>query len=424
MVRIYALFFSVFSYFQFTEIQTEAESRRLMAASFHSDLSRFSALDVARAKAWPKVELHLHLDGSLSPEFIAKRATIRSVLYKHQHQHTYHSHDILRGIQLPASPERLRAWLMEKKLAKYRKDDNKAEAGGNWPVFDWANQFLQTRAELTEATLDLLTRLAEDGVIYAEIRFCPDLHTLEGLTPDQAVEAVIAGFRGQSQVLGGVILVALRSKPEQHSLDTARLASKYLQRSAADRPGVVGMDVAGDEGSFPLASDTDPMAAGLREAARLGIPITVHAGEWPEKFGSLENLRWAVNNNISRRIGHAVAVRSDPALARIMRERNITVEVCLTSNIGNGYKVRDYSVHPVRLLAEAGASFSLSSDNLLLSGDSEHAAAPTAELLHLVHDVGLGWPAARRSVLSGLEAAFSPSVTQAFRDRAESMMPL
>ena len=71
---------------------------------------------------------------------------------------------MLRGIQLPASPERLRAWLMEKKLAKYRKDDNKAEAGGNWPVFDWANQFLQTRAELTEATLDLLTRLAEDGV--------------------------------------------------------------------------------------------------------------------------------------------------------------------------------------------------------------------------------------------------------------------
>ena len=62
-------------------------------------------------------------------------------------------------------------------------------------MFDFCNQFLQTSQELTEATLDLLTRLAEDGVIYAEVRFCPDLHTLEGLTREQAVEAVIAGFR-------------------------------------------------------------------------------------------------------------------------------------------------------------------------------------------------------------------------------------
>ena len=342
-----------------------------------------------------------------------------------QHITTNLNDDILiRGIQLPAPPERLRAWLMERKLEKYRRDDNKAEAGGNWPVFDWANQFLQTRTELTEATLDLLARLAEDGVIYAEIRFCPDLHTLEGLTPDQAVEAVVAGFRGQSLVLGGVILVALRSKPEQHGRDTARLAARYLQRTEADLPGVVGVDVAGDEGSFPLASDTDPMAAGLREAASLGVPVTVHAGEWPERFGSVENLSWAVSSNLTRRIGHAVAVRSELALASLIRERNITVEVCLTSNIGNGYKVRDYSAHPVKLLAEAGVRFSLSSDNLLLSGDSEHAASPTAELLHLVHDVGLGWGLARQSVLSGLEAAFSPSLTRVTVERAEKMMTL
>ena len=91
---------------------------------------------------------------------------------------------------------------------------------------------------------------------------------------------------------------------------TARLAARHLQRTAAAAPGVVGVDVAGDEGGFPLASDEDPMAAGLREAASLGVPATLHAGEWPERFGSVANLRWAVTSGLVRRIGHGVAVRS------------------------------------------------------------------------------------------------------------------
>ena len=73
-----------------------------------------------------------------------------------------------------------------------------------------------------------------------------------------------------------------------------------------------------------------------------------------------------------------------------------------------------YAEHPAQLLAAAGVKFSLSSDNLLLSGDALHAASPTAELLHLVRDLGLGWAAARDSVLAGLAAAFSPSVTPQF----------
>ena len=109
---------------------------------------------------------------------------------------------------------------------------------------------------------------------------------------------------------------------------------RYLQRRAEDPAGVVGLDVAGDEGSFPLASPEDPMAAGVREAALLSVPLTLHAGEWPERFGSVENLAWAVNNPSTRRVGHAITVRAQPGLAEVMVERNITVEVCLTSNIG------------------------------------------------------------------------------------------
>ena len=131
-----------------------------------------------------------------------------------------------------------------------------------------------------------------------------------------------------------------RSKSAEHAVDTARLAAKYLQRLASDPLGVVGMDVAGDEGGYPLASDQHLMAAGLEEAARLGVPITIHAGEWPEKFGSVDNLRWAASKNYTRRIGHAIALRSAQNVTETLMKNNITVEVCLTSNIGNGFKVR------------------------------------------------------------------------------------
>ena len=237
-----------------------------MANSMEADMSKHRPSDVAKAKRWPKVELHLHLDGSLSPDFIARRAAVR-------------------GIMLPAPSERLRAWLMDRKLDKLKKDDNKANKGGNWPVFDFCNQFLQTELELREGTADLLARLGDDGVVYAEIRFCPELHTKEGLSEEKVIESVIEGFRSQNQVKGGLILVALRSKDAAHGVHTAKLASKYLQKTKDDLPGVVGMDVAGDEGTYPLASEKDAMVEGVNEALKLGVPLTLHAGEWPERFG-------------------------------------------------------------------------------------------------------------------------------------------
>jgi len=359
-----------------------------------SDLSSYPAESVTRAKSWPKVELHLHLDGSLSPDFISSRAAAR-------------------GISLPAPPAQLRAWLMDRKLDKLRKDDNAVDQGKNWPVFDFCNQFLQTASELEEATLDLLNRLAEQKVVYAEIRFCPHLHMEEGLTVDQVVEAVIAGVRGQDRVVAGIILAALRSKGSSHGLEIAALSAKYLQKTASDPYGVVGMDVAGDEGNYPLSNANASMAAGVEEAKRLGVPLTLHAGEWPERFGSVANLEWAVNSG-ARRVGHGIAARSDEVIVKALAEKGVTVEVCLTSNIGNGFKVANYGVHPVKILSAGGVAFSLSSDNLLLSGDHLHAPSPTMELLHLVEDVGLGWEAARKSVLDGLGAAFSPSVTTEF----------
>ena len=138
----------------------------------------------------------------------------------------------------------------------------------------------------------------------------------------QVVEAVVEGASSQEEVKVGILLVALRSRGEEHGTGVARLVAANLEAGV-----VVGMDVAGDEGSYPLAGQ-GPMVAGVQEASTLGIPLTLHAGEWPEKYGSLANLEWAVGQAGVKRIGHGIAVRSAEAnLLEEMKSRNITVEV-------------------------------------------------------------------------------------------------
>ena len=193
--------------------------------------------------------------------------------------------------------------------------DFKQKKGKNWPVYDFCNQFLQTSQELTTATKDLLSRLASENVRYAEIRFCPELHTLESLTSEEAVEAVLHGYRSQETVLGGVVVCALRSKTKEHGVKMAKLAGKYLQRSAADPVGVVGFDIAGDEGSYPLSSPKHSMVAGCEEANELGVPTTIHAGEYVtrDKCEVADNVRFALKLG-AKRIGHGIALKYDEEL--------------------------------------------------------------------------------------------------------------
>ena len=100
-------------------------------------------------------------------------------------------------------------------------------------MFDFCNKFLQTKEELSDATSDLLIRLTKENVWYAEVRFCPTLHTMEGLTEDQAVQAVLEGMRKHSgergKIVAGIIICALRSKELQHGLEMVKLAKKYMQ---------------------------------------------------------------------------------------------------------------------------------------------------------------------------------------------------
>eukprot|EP00656_Telonema_subtile_P006767 TRINITY_DN13150_c0_g2_i1.p1 TRINITY_DN13150_c0_g2~~TRINITY_DN13150_c0_g2_i1.p1 ORF type:complete len:276 (-),score=54.65 TRINITY_DN13150_c0_g2_i1:65-892(-) len=219
------------------------------------------------ARELPKSELHLHLDGSLSPQFLYDRAAARCINMPADNPEDLHR--ILRS----ADPDH--RTLVLAAMPGFH------PSGNNWLHFDFCNQFLQTSEELAIATASLVcNEYQEHNTRVVEIRFCPTLHCREGLTPDEVVEAVVRGFAdgtlqatGESvggRLVGGIIICALRSNPEEHGVEMAELAHRWLGR------GVIGWDLAADEGAHPLQGHQK----GVQTALQLGVPCTVHAGEW------------------------------------------------------------------------------------------------------------------------------------------------
>ena len=343
----------------------------------------------------PKSELHLHLDGSLDSEFIASRAADR-------------------GIKLPVESSNLREYLHDLK-SKRAHISSKVSTSSNWSNFDFCNQFLQTDDELKRATFSLCKTLSDDNVVLSEIRFCPTLHTFENLTVNDAVDAVVAGFREAREALnirGGVIICALRSYPVEHTIEMAELAAAWLGK------GVVGFDIAGDEGAFAL----DIHESGIKEALRRNVPMTLHAGEWPEN--TVKNIQLAVDLGADR-IGHGVTLCQDVKLMDLVATKGITVECCLTSNVG--WKVPSYASHPIRKMFEAGVKVCINSDNLLLSGTFNRAAYSSGEVQRLVDDVGFSWEQARQVLLNGVKGSFSPGVDEdwisQYEQRLDEILP-
>jgi len=349
----------------------------------------------AIAARLPKVELHLHLDGSLPAEFIHERASAR-------------------GIDCPPVRE-IRQFLHNWKRQAYKADPMyKSGAGKNWGVFDFCNQMLQTKDELQEATRRVVMDRAAANVVHCEVRFCPQLHTLEGLGLEEVVEAVCQGWQAavsqcsaaeQPVVLsGGIILCALRSLPAEHSMETAQLAKRFLFKA-----GVVGFDIAGDEGSFPLYLHRPA----IEYAKSHGVPVTVHAGEWTQ--GTLPNIHLALELGVHR-IGHGLALVQCPDTCRRVAEAGVTVECCITGNIKPWMAgaPKSYAEHPIAAMRRHySVACALSSDNIMLSGAPNRQAESINELARLVHSVGFSWPEAREVMLAGAAAVFLPPADKA-----------
>lgn len=320
-----------------------------------------------RRYPFPKIDLHLHLDGSMLPETAWELA-----------------HE--RGIPMPAGTlEEFRTFLVVtadcRSVNEYLKR------------FEMPLSILQDKASLTRVTRELIELLAAQGLAYAEIRFAPQLHTREGLAQRDAVEAVLEGMRAglaNCPSIGiGILLCAMcvgtAEANAAENLLTIELAREFLGQ------GVVGADLAGAEGIVPLG-DFAPIFAQARE---LGVPFTCHAGD----SQGPDTVKAALDFG-AKRVGHGHHIALDRSLcARAIRD-GVTLEICPTSNIQCETQP-SYEAHPLKRLIDMGVPCTINTDNMILSGidlDKEYD--------HCINEMGLSYEDLIRCNINSARAAF------------------
>jgi adenosine deaminase len=308
-------------------------------------------------RSLPKIELHLHLDCSLS--FQAVSALAPSVT-REEYQSDYIA---------PARCANLADFL------------SRAPKGF---------RLMQTEDSLCLVTEDVFRQLIEDGVIYAEIRFAPLLHTEQGLSPERVVAVVEREVERLVRVTGmqaGLILCTLRHFTEAQSLQTAELVEKFRGSR------VVALDLAGDEAGFLL----DAHIGAYRYAREHGLFRTAHAGEGLGPESVWETLRLLD----PQRIGHGTRSIEDPKLVEHLRSKRIHLEICPSSNIQIIPSIGSMEEHPIDRLYRAGVSLNVNSDSRMLT-----PTTLTREYESLQRVFGWSEQVLLRANLMGLDAAF------------------
>jgi adenosine deaminase len=327
-------------------------------------------------RAAPKALLHDHLDGGLRPATIVELAADP-------------------GHELPAADAAgLGRWFAE------------AAASGSLEryleTFVHPLAVMQTAPALRRVAAECAEDLAADGVVYAEVRFAPELHLERGLTLDQVVEAVLAGFRqgvagSGNRIRIGVLLTAMRTAAR--SMEIAELAVRF--RDA----GVVGFDIAGREAGYPPTRHLDAFEYVKRE----NFHFTIHAGE---AFG-LPSIWQAIQWCGADRLGHGVRIVDDitvdgtgpPRLGRLaayVRDKRIPLELCPSSNVQTG-AAASIAEHPIGLLQDLRFRVTVNTDNRLMSGTSM-----SREMALLVEAFSYGLPELQWFTVNAMKSAFIP----------------
>jgi len=311
-------------------------------------------------KNLPKVSLHDHLDGGLRPATIIELAEAVG--------HTLPSTD----------PVALGEWFRESadsgSLVRYLE------------TFDHTIAVMQTKEALVRVAKEFVEDLADDGVVYGEVRWAPEQHLQKGLTLDEVVDAVQEGIEAGVEAVAargrdiqvGQLITAMRHA--DRSQEIAELAVRHREN------GAVGFDIAGAEDGFPPSRFKDAFTY----LAEQHFPATVHAGE----AAGLDSIRSALVDGRALRLGHGVRIAEDISVefedmdpendgeeavgmvtlgevAAWVRDRGIALEICPSSNLQTG-AIAEFGEgiesHPIDMLYQLGFNVTVNTDNRLMSG--------------------------------------------------------
>lgn len=309
----------------------------------------------------PKIDLHCHLDGSLTKQML------RSFLGK------------------PVTEEMLTVSEECGSLSEYLEK------------FRLPLECLQDAAGLEAGAYALGEEAAKEHTVYMEVRFAPMLSVHGDLDCGKVIEAVRAGMERAKQAFSlryGIIVCAMRNHSPEQNLQMLRTAREYLGA------GVCALDLAGDEAAFPTAMFRDLFL----EAKRMGMPFTIHSGE----TGNLENVREAYELGAAR-IGHGIALEQDPELMRCFAREGIGVEMCPTSNFQTK-AVSSWNRYPLKRFVEAGIKVSVNTDNRTVSNTTL-----TKELTRIYEQYQQDEELILTLMRNAAETAFDPEIPEIFR---------
>jgi len=315
--------------------------------------------------ALPKIDLHVHLDGSLRPSTIIDLA----------------EQD---GITLPASDEEgirkaVHAGEPCDSLEQYLE------------AFDITLKVMQGDGKIRRVAYELVEDAAAENVRYMEVRFSPILHTREGLPLEAVVEATLDGLReGEKQfgVKSGIIICGIRNMSPDISYRLAQLAVAYKN------DGVVGFDLAGGEFNNPPKEHLKAFYL----VTNNNINATIHAGE----AAGAGSIHQAIHYNKANRIGHGTRLFENGDMMNYVNDHRIPLEICLSSNVQTK-AVSNIEAHPLPMFFRKGLRVTINTDNRLITDTTV-----TDELLLANKVFGFSMFEIKSLIMNGFKSMFQP----------------
>ena len=269
----------------------------------------------------PKIDLHCHLDGSMTQKGIEKI------------------------LEREVGLSELQVSLECRSLAEYLEK------------FNLPLECIQTPEGLKESAKEFLLNLQADNVKYVEVRFAPQLSTTRGMNCTQVLEAALEGLEEAKEQCGiyyQVIACMMRHHSEETNLSMLKDCREFLGE------GLCAVDLAGDEAGFPTRNFYEL----FQSAKKLDYPFTIHAGE----CGSVQSVLDAVEMG-AKRIGHGIAMKGIPEVQKELAKKHIGIEMCPISNYQTK-ALRPGEIYPIREFACAGVPVTVNTDNRTVSSTS------------------------------------------------------